>query len=436
MRIPHRLRPPALAAIAVVALSACAGPGEPTTPAASPDATMQAASAPEVANARLGITYDGGVMIVEEESMKHLADLPLDGFLRLNAAGDKRHLLVSTGEGFHVLDTGVEVRGHDDHFHLYGHEPKLTETVFPAPKPGHAVVHAGRLALFSDGAGTIQVLDPHEITKGPEAASETVLEPHHGIAIPVQGGMIVSLPDRSGVNVLDENGAVLATTTECPGLHGEAAAREAVSVGCNDGTLVIRGTEITKVPAPDAYGRLGNQAGSPVSDYVLADYKVDKEATLERPTRVALIDTTADSLRLVELPASYSFRSLGRGPNGEALVLTTDGNLAVIDPEQATITESIKVTEPWEESETWQHPRPALRVVGNIAYVTEPGSSQLHAVHLPSAKAVDSVTLPHVPNEIQDVGLADAHGDEADGDHDGHDHGDDADGDHEGHDHE
>jgi hypothetical protein len=57
-------------------------------------------------------------------------------------------------------------------------------------------------------------------------------------------------------------------------------------------------------------------------------------------------------------------------------------------------------------------------------------------VHLPSAKAVDSVTLPHVPNEIQDVGLADAHGDEADGDHDGHDHGDDADGDHEGHDHE
>ncbi|WP_432559321.1 hypothetical protein [Granulicoccus sp. GXG6511] len=392
------------------------------SPAASPDVTQQAA-APEVANARLGITYDGGIMIVEEESMQHVADLPLDGFLRLNAAGDQRHLLVSTAQGFHVLDTGVEVRGHDDHFHLYSHEPKLTDTVFPAPKPGHAVLHAGRLALFSDEAGTIQVLDPADVTKGPDAAIKTTFEAHHGVAIPIQGGgMIVSLPDRTGVNVLDKSGQVLATTNECPGLHGEAAAHEAITLGCADGTLVIKGTQITKVAAPDAYGRLGNQAGSGSSDYVLADYKTDKDAKLERPTRIALIDTEANSLRVVDLPASYSFRSLGRGPDGEALVLTTDGNLTVIDPEHGTITESIKVTAPWEESETWQNPRPTLRVVGNIAYVTEPATAQLHAVHLPSAKVVDSVTLPHVPNEIQDVGLgSDSHDDHHD-DHAGHDH--------------
>lgn len=403
---PRRLRGPALAAVAALALSACTGTGQSTAPAASPDATRQTAAAPEVTNARMGITYDGGVMIVEEESLKHLADIPLEGFIRLNAAGDQRHLLVSTSQGFQVLDTGVEVRGHGDHFHLYGHEPKLTDTVFPAPKPGHAVLHAGRLALFSDEAGTIQVLDPHDVVKGPAAATTTRVGPHHGVAVPVEdAGMIVSLPDRTGVNVLDKNGAVRATTTECPGLHGEAAARQAITIGCTDGTLIIKGTDITKVAAPDAYGRLGNQAGSAASGYVLADYKVDKNATLERPTRVALIDTAAESLRLVDLPASYSFRSLGRGPNGEALVLTTDGNLVVIDPAQATITEAIKVTEPWEESETWQNPRPALRVVGNIAYVTEPASAKLHAVHLPSNKVVDSITLPHVPNEIQDVVL-------------------------------
>lgn len=80
-------------------------------------------------------------------------------------SGAQRHLLVSVAEGFRVLDTGVEVRGHDDHVHLYGHDPKLTDVVFPAPKPGHAVVHADKLALFSDEAGTIQVLDPHDLTE-------------------------------------------------------------------------------------------------------------------------------------------------------------------------------------------------------------------------------------------------------------------------------
>lgn len=391
------------AALAGLALIGCAGP-PPAQPGATPPPSPSAA--PEVTNARLGITYDGGVMIVEESSMKHVADIPAEGFLRLNAAGDQRHLLVSMAEGFELLDTGVEVRGHDDHVHLYGHRPMLTNTTFSAPKPGHAVVHAGRLALFSDEAGTVQVLDPHDVTKGPAAAKVTQLPPHHGVAIPTEGGgMIVSLPDRTGVNVLDAQGAVAATTTQCPGLHGEAAAQGAISVGCADGSLVIKGTAITKVAAPDAYGRMGNQVGSPRSDIVLADYKVDKAARLERPTRVALINTTDGTVRLVDLPASYSFRSLGRGPNGEALVLTTDGNLTVIDERAGTIRTAIKVTAPWQESETWQDPRPTLRVVGDIAYVTEPATSALHAVHLPTAKVVDTVTLPHVPNEIQDVGL-------------------------------
>src|SRR5690625_7399009 len=83
---------------------------------------------------------------------------------------------------------------------------------------------------------------------------------------------------------------------------------------------------------------MGNQAGSEQSPVVLADYKVDKNAELERPTRVALINTeksTDDAISLVDVDASYSFRSLGRGPNGEALVLGTDGNLRIIDPETA-----------------------------------------------------------------------------------------------------
>ncbi|MCY1230249.1 hypothetical protein D9M72_426550 [compost metagenome] len=187
-------------------------------------------------------------------------------------------------------------------------------------------------------------------------------------------------------------------------MHGEAVAGpEAVVVGCEDGMLIYRDGRISKVASPDAYGRMGNQAGSPKSPVVLGDYKVVKDAALERPTRVSLVNTETGALRLVELGTSYSFRSLGRGPAGEALVLGTDGALRVIDPLTGSITSTIPVVDAWEESETWQDPRPTLFVQGSTAYITEPASSAIHAVDLSSGKVAKSAELAHVPNELTGV---------------------------------
>lgn len=63
-----------------------------------------------------------------------------------------------------------------------------------------------------------------------------------------------------------------------------------------------------KVKAPDTYARTGNAAGSPTSPVVLTDDKVDNDAEQERTTRVALVDTRTDSLKLVDVGASYWFR--------------------------------------------------------------------------------------------------------------------------------
>ena len=174
-------------------------------------------------------------------------------------------------------------------------------------------------------------------------------------------------------------------------------------MGCENGMLIYRDGGISKVASPDAYGRMGNQAGSPESPVVLGDYKVDREAELERPTRVSLVNTDTGSLRLVELGASYSFRSLGRGPEGEALVLGTDGALRIIDPLTGNITSTVPVVEAWEESETWQDPRPTLFVQGSTAYVTEPARRVIHAVDLASGSVRKSAELPHVPNELTGV---------------------------------
>ncbi|WP_233494023.1 zinc metallochaperone AztD [Desertihabitans brevis] len=401
-----------LAGLGVAGLLTVAACGTGSEPTAAPEPSAETSTArTEVTGTRLAVSYDGGVMVLDQDTLEPVADIPLEGFLRLNPAGDQRHVLVSTSEGFQVLDTGVEVQGHGDHNHYYDTGATLTDVVHPAPEPGHVVRHAGKVALFSDGAGTVALLDPEEVAAGPAEPTWTAPSPHHGVAVPLEdGGMVVSVgteEERTGAAALDASFTDVTRSDECPGLHGEATAGNgAVLLGCTDGVLLFKDGSFTKVPSPDEYGRIGNQAGSEHSDVVLGDYKTDPDAELERPTRVSLTDTETGELRLVDLPASYSFRSLGRGPEGEALVLGTDGKLHVIDPDSGEITSSIQVTEEWQEPLQWQQPRPTLAVEGEIAYVTEPETSELHVVYLPTGEVVDTATLPHEPNEITGVGEA------------------------------
>lgn len=177
----------------------------------------------------------------------------------------------------------------------------------------------------------------------------------------------------------------------------------ALAFGCEDGVVIFKDGEFTKVDSPDVYGRMGNQFGSEESDIVLADYKVDKNAELERPTRISLVNTTTEKIQLVDVEASYSFRSLGRGPEGEALVLGTDGNLRIIDPESGDITSTVQVTEEWEEPLQWQDPRPTLFVQDGKAYVTEPDKELLHVVDIASGEVEQSKDINFSLNEITGV---------------------------------
>ncbi|WP_338403909.1 zinc metallochaperone AztD [Cellulosimicrobium arenosum] len=373
---------------------------------------------------RLVLTHDGGIEILDATTLEPVGDVELPGFNRVNPAGDGRHVLVSTTGGFQVLDAGTWAEPHGDHSHYYTADPLLTDVTYAAEKPGHVVVHDGRTALFDDGTGDVVVLDSAAVADGPDGA-RTLTTPaaHHGVAVELPDGTLVvsegTEDARTGVRVLDADGAELAASDECPGVHGEAvAADEAVVVGCEDGVLVVAGTTITKVGSPDTYGRIGNQAGTEASPVVLGDYKSDPDAELEEPTRVSLVDTRDGTMRLVDLPASYTFRSLGRGADGEALVLGTDGSLHVIDPESGEIVRSIPVIDAWEEPAEWQSPRPALFVQDGIAYVTDPAGQAIHAVDVEGGEVWRSAALDVVPDELTGVS-----GDAAAGDHE---HADDA----------
>src|SRR3954471_11003210 len=321
--------------------------------------TEQASATP-----RLALSYDGGVLVLDARTLEHVADIPVDGFVRLNSAANGRHVLVSQSDGFAVLDMGTWSRGHRDHDHHYTSQPVMTSFRFGGAEPGHVVSHDDRVTLFSDGTGAVDVVDPNELLVGnDEVWSPTVREPHHGVAVARAARSIVvsvgNSENRSGIAILDSAGKQIAVNGECPGVHGEAAASGGVlTFGCEDGILIVRGNEIRKVTSPDPYGRIGNQSGSEASAIVLGDYKTQPDAEIERPQRFTLTDTTAGTLRVVPIEASYSFRSLDRGPSGEAIILGTDGALHVFDPVTAERVAHIKVIGAWTEPDEWQSPMP------------------------------------------------------------------------------
>ena len=90
---------------------------------------------------RLGITYDGGVAVVNGETLEIEGDFETEGFLRLNPAGDGRYMFLTDGNGFRLMDTGTWAMAHGDHSHYYAMDPLLTDITVEGPEPGHVVAH-------------------------------------------------------------------------------------------------------------------------------------------------------------------------------------------------------------------------------------------------------------------------------------------------------
>ncbi|MET8665214.1 zinc metallochaperone AztD [Streptomyces tendae] len=380
----------ALALTVSMALTACGGSDDASSDA-EPQQQTKSSGAAAVGNP-LVASYDGGLYVLDGETLKLAKTIELPGFNRVNPAGDEDHVVISTDSGFRVFDAARQT---------------FTDAEFKGSKPGHVVRHGGRTVLFTDGTGEAHVFDPADLAGGkqPEGRTFTSAEPHHGVAIELADGELVTTlgteEKRTGAIVLDKDDKEIARAENCPGVHGEAAAEgEVVGLGCEDGVLLYKDGEFTKVDAPGDYARTGNQAGSDASPILLGDFKTDPEAELERPTRISLIDTRTAKMKLVDLGTSYSFRSLARGPHGEALVLGTNGVLHVIDPETGKVDRKIEAVGDWTEPLDWQQPRPTLFVRDHTAYVSEPGKRQVHAFDLDSGEKLTSVTLPKGTNEL------------------------------------
>lgn len=383
--------------------SADGGGGESSAPAttvATSSGAARSGSGPDAdsdsgtGDGRLAVSYEGGIAVLDGQTLEVVESFDSEEFTRLNAAGDGRTVLVTMSDGFQVLDTA---------------RPELTDQVFAAETPGHVVRHAGKTVLYDDGTSDTTIVDtaalagadtlpPAEVIPGTTA--------HHGVSIVLSDGtLLTTIGDdgRTGARAVDTGGEEIARAENCPGIHGEGtAAGETVVFGCEDGALMYHHGRFEKLDAPDEYGRMGNAYVSKSSPLIVGDYKDDPDAEGVLLTQIALIDPDAHTLEVVDLPdgLGYTWRGVVRGPGDKAYLLGTDGAMHVVDPATGEISESYDVIDAWEPPAEWQDPHPGMVVDGDIAYINEPATSTIHAVDLTTGEVVASGQTPGVPNEM------------------------------------
>lgn len=378
------------AGLLALVLAGCASPSTGSESSSPPEETASA-DGPRVA-----VAYAGGVLVVDGETLEVIEDLPSEDFVRLNPAGDDRHVVVTTSEGFQFLDMRT---------------PELTDLVVAADAAGHVVRHAGKTVLYDDATSDTTIFDTAALAEMdgslPDAEVIPGADAHHGVSVVLEDGTLVTTvgdaASRSGIRAVDAAGEELAASAECPSVHGEGAAQdEAIVFGCENGALVFLDGEITKITSPDEFGRIGNAYASDASPVVLMDYKDDPDAEGSLLSNFAVVDTAAKTLSKVALPdgIQYTWRGVIRTSADEALMIGSDGNLHVVDPTSGEIVESHPVIDAWEGPSEWQQPHPAIAAAGDTVYVTDSANSTIVAVDAATGEIIASAELPETPNEI------------------------------------
>ncbi len=144
-----------------------------------------------------------------------------------------------------VLDSGLTEEDHGDHHAMRFAAPALLEPVLTGERPVHFNQGGERIAIFFDGTGEAKLYDEPALLAG---AAEPALvlasgAAHHGVAVPVGEGAILSLP-TPGQNLPDALALVgpdgaERLRVECPRMHGEGKAAGFVAFGCAGGVAVF-----------------------------------------------------------------------------------------------------------------------------------------------------------------------------------------------------
>lgn len=324
-------------------------------------------------------------------------------------SGEAVFAVQGAGNQVSAIRSGIAVDDHGDHGDIEVSEPALVEAVIAGEKPAHFVEHDGKVALFFDGSGKVDLFSPHEwADEGKITATQLDSgTPHHGLAVPWGDFTLVSTANaedekkpRIGLNVIDVAGNLVGETHACPDLHGEAASGNLLIVGCGDGVLIVSGSgepQVTKLDyAGLPEGKTTTLIGGKGMQYFLGNYGADK---------VVIIDPAeAAPYRLVDLPTRRVHFVADSVRPKFAYIFTEDGFLRQLDVVSGELVQSVKVTEPYSMDGEWSLPRPRIAVAGDKVAVTDPLKGVVHMVDVTDFALAGEIAVDGAPYNIVAVG--------------------------------
>ena len=359
----------------------------------------------------VGDHAEGKVTAIDAVSGDTLGTFALKSPASLVASQSGEAVFAVQGAGGQVsaIRSGIAIDDHGDHGDIELSEPALVDAVISGEKPAHFVEHGGKVALFFDGSGKVDLFSPHEWADEGKI-TPTQLDsgtPHHGLAVPWGDFTLVSTANaedekkpRIGLNVLDASGKLVGETHACPDLHGEAASGNLLMVGCGDGVLVISGSGEPQVKKLDyaglPEGKTTTLIGGQGMQYFLGNYGADK---------VVIIDPAeAAPYRLVELPTRRVHFVTDSVRPKFAYIFTEDGFLRQLDVVSGELVQAVKVTEPYSMDGEWSLPRPRIAVAGDVVAVTDPNAGVVHLVNIASFTESRTIPVAGAPYNIVAVG--------------------------------
>jgi hypothetical protein len=355
---------------------------------------------------------NGKLTLIELPSGNALGHFGVEGPARLKANDAGRYIYITQGKQgrINVLDSGVTITSHGDHFDVALKPFRMLDARFAGGRPSHVNHGQGTTAIFSDESGTAEAIDEKTFATGkPRTFQIKADAPHHGLAVPLKGHFAVSVSQQidgrtvaHGIDVVKRDGASVIRSNDCPRLHGEARLSGLNAFGCTDGVLFLSEEKgryaFQKVAYPADLPKdrmVRNLAGSQTVRSFVGDFGADG---------MVVIDPSTKAFSFIQLPAKRM--SFTRDPllGEQAFVMTEDGRLHRLNALMGKLEQSIPVTAAYSMEGGSAIARPRVSASGGMVVVTDPAAGKVHIVNGEKMQLVRSVEMPGAPFDVAVVG--------------------------------
>jgi hypothetical protein len=349
------------------------------------------------------------VHILDLETGEPVAELELDDVVDMRGAAftsDGRYFLAPHSESVTIIDGGVWSEPHGDHDDHHVVDPSVVGSVL-GPLPTHLVSADGVTALYFDGAGEAIIVDEASFAAGSveEIATVTTTEPHHGFAVPVGEGYMITVPSADMdlmpnlVGVADQSGALYMEET-CTETHGETTITGGAAAACKEGVLVFTGDrepwDSTLIPYPEVDDHDPYGFGEPRSWILHTPNTVEWIVAPMGTNHVLRVDPMAGQAAAFDMDERVALFGTDVDAEGRIVVLTTDGTVHLVNADTGTTEQSATVIDAFAEDDPGT-PYPRLIVTGDHAYLSDPATSTILGISLDDLSVATTIELSITP---------------------------------------